>query len=351
VTARRLPLFDALPELEARVPWLPLADAPTPVEPCTAIEPYLGRGGVWVKRDDLSGALYGGNKVRRFELLLADAKAKGAREIVTCGGLASTQVVAAILYGKSLGFDVSAVLFDQPVTEFAKRAMRLGHAAGGALIYGGGYARTAFEVARLAVRRGSYLVLPGASTPLANLGYVDAMFELAAQVEAGAMPRPDRIVLPTGSGGTLVGLAIGAALLGWPTEITGVRITELVACNRLTIGWLVGATRRFVVRRSATARARLGSTRWSLFHGAIGPGYGHATDAALAAVPEVERLVGTPGEVTYSAKGLVGLRAIAAAHPRENILYWQTLSSRAPELPDQVDLDMPAPLRRFYQPG
>ncbi|HVY47397.1 MAG TPA: pyridoxal-phosphate dependent enzyme, partial [Minicystis sp.] len=198
---RRLYLFDALPGLEESVPWTPLADAPTPVEPCTAIEDWLGRSRVWVKRDDRAGSVYGGNKVRRFEFLLADAKRRGARELVTVGGLASTQVMATILYGRAMGFDVTAVLFDQPVTEFARRALRVGHAAGGKLVRGGGYLMTAARLARAARRPGTYFVPPGASTPLANLGYVDAMLELGEQVKAGAMPRPDRIVLPAGSGG------------------------------------------------------------------------------------------------------------------------------------------------------
>ncbi len=346
--ARRLRLFAELPELERAVPWMPLVDAPTPVETCTAIEPYLGRDRVWVKRDDLAGELYGGNKVRRFELLLADAKAKGAREIVTAGGLASTQVLATILYGTKVGFDVTAVLFDQPVTRFAREALAIGHAAGGRLVRGGGYVGTAVRFAREALRSGTYVVMPGASTPLANLGYVDAMLELDEQVRAGLLPRPDRIVLPCGSGGTLAGLAVGAALLGWPVRLVGVRITELVACNRFTVGFLASSTLRFMRRRARAALAakRLVLPPISIFHGAIGRGYGHATADALEAIPEVERLVGVPGEVTYSGKGLAGLRAIARAHPTENILYWQTLSSRGPRPPEP--LAAPPGFERYF---
>ncbi|MFS8065304.1 MAG: hypothetical protein ACMG6S_02920, partial [Byssovorax sp.] len=53
----------------------------------------------------------------------------------------------------------------------------------------------------------------------------------------------------------------------------------------------------------------------------------------IAAVPEVTRLLGVPGEITYSGKGLVGLRAVAAAHPKKTILYWHTLSSARPSRP------------------
>src|SRR5262249_16377164 len=89
---RREPLlFAALPGIARPLPWTPPAPGPTAVEPCTAIADYLGRDDVWMKRDDLISPLYGGNKVRRYEFVLADALARGARAIVTTGGLASTQ--------------------------------------------------------------------------------------------------------------------------------------------------------------------------------------------------------------------------------------------------------------------
>ena len=85
---RRAPLlFDLLPDLGRGVPWTPLAHVPTPVEPCDAIAPWLGRSGITMKRDDLVSPLYGGNKIRRYEFLLADARAKGADRLVTAGGL------------------------------------------------------------------------------------------------------------------------------------------------------------------------------------------------------------------------------------------------------------------------
>jgi D-cysteine desulfhydrase len=107
-----------------------------------------------------------------------------------------------------------------------------------------------------------------------------------------------------------------------------------VACNRVTIRWLIEATARFLRRHSGeAARLRLGEARFALHHGAIGGGYGHSTPEATAAIPEVERLIGVPGEVTYSAKGLVGLRAVAREHPRGTVLYWHTLSSVRPDVP------------------
>src|SRR5262245_46004453 len=126
-------LSDAFPGLAGKLPWRSLAQVPTAVEPCDAIAGWLGRGGVWIKHDDQISPLYGGNKVRRYEFVLADALERGSRRIVTAGGLASTQVMATALFGRALGLQVQAVLFDQPVTRFARRAMLADVTAGAEL--------------------------------------------------------------------------------------------------------------------------------------------------------------------------------------------------------------------------
>jgi 1-aminocyclopropane-1-carboxylate deaminase/D-cysteine desulfhydrase-like pyridoxal-dependent ACC family enzyme len=350
-------LMAEAPELASRVPWRPLAHTPTPVEPAAAAEPYLGRGGVWIKRDDLVSPLYGGNKVRRFEHLLADAEQRGARELITVGGLASTQVLATVLFGRAAGFDVSAVLFDQPVTSFVRRALLTSAMSGARLIYGGGYARTAYRTYRawraIARSQKPYFIGPGASSGMANLGYVDAMFELDEQVRRGLLPRPDVIVTPSGSGGTLAGLAVGAAILGWPTLLLGVRITDLIACNRATIRYRIEATARYLAERAPRfTRRRLTEARFGLHHGAIGGGYGHPTKEAIEAVRSIELLTGSPGEITYSGKALAGLRAIAREHPDKSILFWHTLSSVGPDTsaasPSLVSAMDPA-FARFFE--
>jgi D-cysteine desulfhydrase len=344
-------LTSEYPELGRSVPWLPLAHVPTPVEPCDAISDWLGRGGVWFKRDDLISPVYGGNKVRRYEHVLAEARARGAERLVTAGGFGSTQVLATILLGRSLGFEVSAALFDQPATRFARNAMLAGAAAGGELIHGGGYLMTAIRTA-LAYRRAArpYLILPGASNPMANLGYVDAMLELDQQVRRGELPRPDVILVAAGSSGTMVGLSVGAALLGWPTTIVGVRITDLIACNRATVGFLIGATARYLAKRSrGLARAARREARFELDHRAIGGGYGHPTPEAIEAVEQVQRLTGAPGEVTYTAKALVALKALCREQPTSNILYWHTLSNTQPAADVSARDRLPPSLRHHLE--
>jgi D-cysteine desulfhydrase len=325
---------------------MPLAHTPTPVESCDAIADWLGRKGIWMKRDDLASPLYGGNKVRRYELVLADALAKGKKRIVTAGGLASTQAMATALFGRAVGLPVRIVLFDQPVTRFAKEALLVDADADAELVWGGGYLTTIYRTWR-AMGKDAYLILPGAANPLANLGYIDAMIELGDQVARGELPRPDAIVLPTGSSGTLAALALGAAWLGWDTEIIGVRITLAIACNRITIGQIVRATDRFIAAREPRWKRQSGNVRYSLYGDALGKGYGYPTSDAVEGIEQMRRLTGEPGEVTYSGKALAGLRAIAK-EPRwkgKNLLLWNTLSTPRPLVSAEARSKLPSSLR------
>jgi D-cysteine desulfhydrase len=336
--------------MRGTVPWRPLCHLPTPVEPLAAFASAFGSERLWAKRDDRISPIYGGNKVRRFEFVFADLEARGTRCIVTAGGLASTQVTATALFGRALGLPVRAVLFHQPITRFARAAILTNLAAGAEIFYGGGYVRTAWRTLRaLRDTPGTQLLLPGASHPLANLGYLDAMLELDAQVRTGVAPRPDVIVVPTGSAGTLAALALGVAWLGWPTEVVGVRIATLVVCNHLTASLVTAATQRFVAR-FAPSFARL-RPRFVLYHGAIGPGYGAPTPEAIAGVTLMERLTGRPGEVTYSGKALAALRALVAmpAYQGKTFLFWHTLSSTRPEVPAGTEALVPPELRFVFE--
>ena len=64
---------------------LSLGVFPTPVHKLENISRLLGTQ-VYIKRDDLTGLGLGGNKVRKLEYLLAEAKAQGAQVVFTTGG-------------------------------------------------------------------------------------------------------------------------------------------------------------------------------------------------------------------------------------------------------------------------
>ncbi len=345
---RETELVRRFPRLKV-LPWMPLAHVPTQVERCSQLDGFFGGSNVWIKRDDLISPVFGGNKVRRYEFIFADVLKSGRERVLTVGGTGSTQVVATCMFAQALGLKASAVLFDQPVTEFVPRALHTSVASGAELIHGRGYAATVFRVwRRLQGADRPRFIPPGASTPLANLGYVDAALEIGAQVERGEFPRPDFVVVPCGTGGTLAGLALGFGILGWPTVAVGVRITVAIACNRFGQRRTIQKTADLLAEMTGDPKLRTMAGSWMLEHGFVGAGYGYSTAEAIEGSAALSSYTGSVGEITYTGKAMAAVRALVRANPNKNILYVNTLSSRWPDVAPEPDRLQPS-LARLVQ--
>ena len=318
---------------------LAIGTYPTPVE---KLEPL----GLWIKRDDLTDARYGGNKVRKLEHLLERARARGAKRLVTVGAVGSHHVLATAVHGTRLGFEVEAVLVPQPRTSHVVEDLRADLALGVKAYPTRSWAMVPVKVA-LRVLAGSYYVPVGGSNVDGAMGYADAARELADQVRAGAMPEPDVVVVTLGSGGTAAGLVAGLAASGMKTRVGAVTVTDPPWLARLMVRRLArGCARRLGVRGAKGVLERLEiDTRW------LGAGYGHSTEAGDAA-ESAARAVGIALDPTYTAK------TFAAAMDRARgkggtVLYWHTLSS-APMDPllqgAPKEEDLAPPLRRLMTP-
>jgi hypothetical protein len=97
---------DPMMELPERVS---LARRPTPIQPLARTSADLPVQ-LWAWRDDLTGCVLSGNKIRKLEFLLAEAQQQGATAIVTCGGLQSNHVRATVFAARRLGLEVTTVL-------------------------------------------------------------------------------------------------------------------------------------------------------------------------------------------------------------------------------------------------
>lgn len=362
----RAPLIHGELPFTRALPFVPLLHGPTEVTPLDALSGWLGRGGVYAKRDDLAHPLYGGNKVRKFEWLLGEAKARGATDLVTLGGIASTQVTATAVLGRALGFRVHGVLFDQPLTAFARRSLLANQAENLRQVHGGGLVPAALAAIRLHRGLGavSFAVLPGASTPRPNLGYIDAALEVGEQVRRGDAPKPDVVVVAAGSCGTAVGLSIGFRLLGWDTEVVAVRIAERYGCNELLVKLVDSLTTSAIHRGERGQRRRTrGSSRVVMDHEACGDGYGYPTAEATEGAARLADVTGYEGEITYTGKALGAVRRLARGrHARTGcIWFWNTLTREPPrgesasvdDLPPDLAAVFRAPLYapRFASPG
>jgi D-cysteine desulfhydrase len=339
-------LFTAYPHLADRLPWLPLGTYPTPVQ----LLPVGHQ--IFIKRDDLSAQPYGGNKVRKLEFLLAAARARGARRLITVGAAGSHHALATTIYGKRLGFEVSLVLFPQPLTQHV-RDILLNDVAHGAELR---WVRrmemvpTALFTSSLRYRRDNAIIIPpGGSDATGTLGYVNAAFELMQQVRAGELPQPASLVVAAGTLGTVAGLALGFAMQGIAIRITAVRITSRIVTNERVLMRLIRGAED-ILRRAGVpgSRAETAFRSVELRHEFIGRGYGVTTPEANAATETLKEL-GIHLDTTYTAKAAAALLAEAQLAPRP-VLFWHTLSAAEPPLPTNVTIDnLPAPFRAYVQ--
>ncbi len=242
-------LLRAYPELGANLPWMPLGTFPTPVQRLD----HVGPANLWVKRDDLSSPVYGGNKVRKLEFILAQVKQQRKTHVVTLGGIGTNHGLATTIYGRQMGLLCTLVLFPQPVTSLVKQNLRLFNYYGANLIYRPSLIRAVltYYLSQRLRHPGAYFLYAGGSNAVGTLGFVNAAFELKEQIDAGAAPKPSVIFCPVGSNGTLAGLTLGARLAGLASTVIGVRVSfshcgPFPSCTPATVRALMSRTRRLL---------------------------------------------------------------------------------------------------------
>jgi 1-aminocyclopropane-1-carboxylate deaminase/D-cysteine desulfhydrase-like pyridoxal-dependent ACC family enzyme len=325
------PLFRSFPGLEGRIPWLDLGAGPTPVLRLDV--PGERTGELWVKRDDLTSPLYGGNKVRKLEYLLADALRADAGRLITTGVVGSHHCLATAVHGRRVGLPTSLVLFPQPMTPHARHVAALNEAWADEIRLCNTFATQPFVEAALRWRRRKdrpYVIPGGGSNALGALGYVGGALELSEQVARGDSPRPGTIVVAAGTLGTVAGLAVGAALTNVADRIMGVRIVPSAIANVWSLARLVEGSIRLLADAGVPApEARGVMDRIDLVGRYVGDGYGHPTEAGARSTSwfEARKLTLDP---TYTAKTAAAALDRVAQATDDVVLYWHTLSSTDP---------------------
>lgn len=329
-----------LPEPSTGIPMprLALGAGPTRVSRIDALGIPHGPD-VWIKDDGTYGR-FGGNKARKLEWLLADARAHGRRTVLTSGAIATNHGLATALYARDLGMKAVLVLVPQPVDDHVRRQLSLIRASGAEIHFAGSpTVATALSAALLARRpprgeRRPHLILPGGSSPLGCIGYALAGLELGRQVAAGMLPEPAHVVVALGSGGTAAGLALGLRLAGLRSRLHPILVNDLTPMGAGAVTRLARRTQALLRRRGATLPQVLIDpaaikvhTEW------LGAGYGHSS-AAGAAASERFAAAGIELEPVYTAKAAAALLALAVRGDlgHGSVLFWNTHDSRGPAM-------------------
>jgi L-cysteate sulfo-lyase len=294
----------------ARFPRVRLAHLPTPLEPLERLSAALGGPEIWIKRDDCTGLSTGGNKTRKLEFLMAEARDTGADIVLTQGATQSNHARQTAAFAARLGMDCHVLLEDR--TGSKDPAYNANGNVFLDLLHGataekrpGGRDMNA-ELALVADRmraegRRPYVIPGGGSNPLGALGYVDAAQELMAQADAMDL-RIDHIVHATGSAGTQAGLIVGLKGVNAQVPLLGIGVRAPRPVQEANVHKLAAATADLLgVPGIVKPEDVVANTDY------VGAGYGIPTEGMVEAVKLFARLEAILLDPVYSGKGAAGL--------------------------------------------
>ncbi len=336
VQDEQYPLFREYPRLINKIRRIPIGDFPTPVHEAPELAEAVGVGRLFIKRDDLTHCEYGGNKIRKLEFLLADAERRHSKRLLTFGGIGSNHCLATTIHGANHGFPTTSCLVPQPVTEDVRKNLLVGLHYGEELVLAqntGQLPGKALEVyARQSVSdmRTPYIVPPGGSSALGATGYINAVFELRDQIEAGECPEPDRIFVAVGTCGTAAGLEAGCKAAGLKTKVTGVKVTDRLFGNRIVFSSL--ATQASIRLKAADRDFPLVVTTpfdVDLVEDYFGGEYGKYTHEGREAIALAAKYAGLKVEGVYTGKALAALIGAYCKEDRGDsvVMFWHTFNS------------------------
>lgn len=297
------------------------AHLPTPIEHLPRLSAHLGGPEIFVKRDDETGLAFGGNKTRKLEFLVAEAREQGANTLISAGAMQSNHCRQTAAAAAKHGLNCILVLTGSaPKQPTANRL--LDEFFGAEIVTVADRAdrdRVLRETFDGAARKGRkpYLVPYGGSSPTGALGYVFAMEEFLKQ---GV--RADWMVFGTSSGGTHAGLLLGQRAFGYSGKVLGISIDEKTEWLKDHVSALASDTsEKLGERLQFKPEDVLATDEYCR------AGYGVLTDAEREAVKLVARLEGLLLDPVYTgraAAGMIDLIRKGVFKKGETILFWHT---------------------------
>ncbi|MGK2956510.1 MAG: 1-aminocyclopropane-1-carboxylate deaminase/D-cysteine desulfhydrase [Solirubrobacterales bacterium] len=302
-------LYDFFPQLQDSLPSIRLGAAPTPLRPLPGLTD--GPAEIWLKDESTFGnGGWGGNKVRKLEWLIPEAKRRGKSTILTVGGIGTNWGLACTLYGREHGLNTVLALIDQPVDDHVREQMMRLKSSGAEIHFTHTKARTVAEVIWQMARHRPYYLPAGGSNAIGTVGYVEVALELARQIKQGEIKEPSCIVTAVGSGGTAAGLTLGLALAGLRTKVVAVVVNDTLRLDRTTLIGLAGKCESLLRKRGANLPKMDLSETLIVVEDQLGPGYGHPTKAARRAQDLSAERAGLDLDPVYTAKAMAGLFAM-----------------------------------------
>ncbi len=303
------------------IPRINFAHLPTPIEELPRLSETLGGPRILVKRDDQTGLAFGGNKTRKLEFLVAEAKELGAHALISAGALQSNHCRQTAAAAAKFGFGCILVLTGQPQAEpsanllldelFGAQIVTVADRKDRDRVLQETYAKAEAD------GRKPYLVPYGGSSTTGALGYAFAVEEFMNQgVDA------DWMVFGTSSGGTHAGLVLGQRIFGYKGKVLGISIDESQDWLKMHVSALASdASEKLGKRIQFTPEDVLAIDEYCK------AGYGVLTDAEREAVRLFARCEGLLLDPVYTGRAAAGLIDLARKgffQKGETVVFWHT---------------------------
>ena len=295
------------------IPRIELAQVPTPLLKLERLSAELGLE-LWLKRDDFTGLLETGNKIRKLEFLVGYALAQGADTLITCGTLQSNCCRAVAAVSARLGLRAVLALKGDRPSEYDGNLL-LDQLLGATIRYctDTEWDKVDEVLEDMAARERAaghkpYVIPESGATAVGALGYLACGQEIAQQIRHGA-PDFDSIVITAFSGGSQAGLLMAKQLTGLRAEILSV-----------PIAWEGPRVQAYVSETIETARRRWGlavnvPAEVRLLDGYQGVGRAEVRKEEFDVLLRLARLEGIVLDPVYTAKAFGGLLDFLNRYP------------------------------------
>jgi len=345
----------SIPDLLAPFPQAQLSSGATPVRLLKNLSNHLGGPDIYIKRDDFTEILFGGNKIRQLEFYLGEAQKQGADTVLITGAVQSNFVRSAASSAAILGMDCHIQLEERVpgITDTHRISGNvLLDQLLGATIHSyptgedeAGADRRLHEIAGDLKQQGKspYIIpLSPGHKPLGALGYVKAADELCDQMTAGNTDPFDEIVVASGSGATHGGLLTGLRLAGNQTKVLGVCVRRKVSDQSPRIK----ARAQEISDLLGTANP-VNDGDINIIDNTLSPGYGQLNDQAFNAIQLCAKFEGIFLDPVYTSKVMAALisRVTSGVYKKtDRVLFIHTGGQAAlfgyqPELQQRLSAD------------
>ena len=347
-----IPLFKEFPKLQDKLSYISLGQFPTPTQKLETLSNWLGIN-LYIKRDDLSGVVYGGNKVRKLEFLLSDALRLKAREIITFGGAGSNHALATAIYSKKLGLQSTSILTLQPNAHYVRQNLLMSHHVGTKLHlcettwhqrkrkYLISLVKTYYLLKYWVKDRKVPYVIPfGGSSPLGAIGFVNAAFELKNQIENDELVEPELIYVAAGSLGTTAGLILGCKAAGLKSRVISVLVIDEKNTKEHLLNLLIKTNSLLCALDPSFPNITFNEGDINIRKEFSGKQYALFTPDGIDAISLIREKESIQLEGTYTGKAFAAVIHDAKMDILKNkyVLFWNTNNSRDfPEIISRVD--------------